>query len=73
MDVQLSLHQTYLRHLSVLGLYLGERDELEELLRWVQEGRICPVIDRRFELQDASEAHRVISAGEHVGKLVLIP
>ncbi|OGF52655.1 MAG: hypothetical protein A2Z21_10065 [Candidatus Fraserbacteria bacterium RBG_16_55_9] len=73
MDVSLSLHQTYLRHVSILGLYLGEKHELEELLVWLQEGKIRPVIERRFELKHASEAHRVMAAGEHVGKLVLIP
>lgn len=72
-DVPLSLHQTYLRHLSILGLYLGEKHELEELLRWLQDGKIRPIVDRTFELKDAPEAHRVMAAGEYVGKLVLIP
>ena len=73
MDVTLSLHQTYLRHLSILGLYLGEKQELETLLKWVAEGKIKPVIHRTFALKEAAEAHRVMAAGEHVGKLVLKP
>lgn len=72
-EVTLSLHQTYLRHLSILGLYLGEKHELEALLKWVSEGKIKPVIYRVFALKDAAEAHRVMAAGEHVGKLVLKP
>ncbi len=73
MDVTLSLHQTYLRHLSILGLYLGERHELEALLKWVADGEIKPVIHRILALKDAAEAHRVMAAGEQVGKLVLKP
>lgn len=73
MDVPLSLHQTYLRHISILGLYLGEKHELESLVRWLVEGKIEPVIDRRFELRDASEAHRVMASGAYVGKLLLVP
>ena len=73
MDVPLSLHQTYLRHVSILGLYLGEKHELEALLGWLEEGKIKPVVERRFELKDASEAHRVMASGEHLGKLILIP
>ncbi len=73
LDVSLSLHQTYLRHLSILGLYLGEKHELEALLRWVQEGKIQPVIGRHLDLRDAPQAHHLMASGEYVGKLVLIP
>lgn len=73
MDVALSLHQTYLRHLSILGLYLGEKYELEALLKWVAGGEIKPVIHRILALKDAAEAHGVMAAGEHIGKLVLKP
>jgi NADPH:quinone reductase-like Zn-dependent oxidoreductase len=73
LDVTLSLHQTYLRHLSILGLYLGEKHELETLLDWVAAGQIKPVIHRTFALQDAAEAQRMMAAGEHLGKLVLKP
>ena len=73
MDVPLSVHQTYLRHVSILGLYLGEKHELEALLGWLQDGKIKPVIDRRFKLKDAAQAHRVMASGTHIGKLVLMP
>jgi len=73
MDVTLSLHKTYLRHLSVLGLYLGEKHELEALLKWVAQGKIKPLIYRTFALKDVAEAHRMMAAGEQVGKLVLKP
>lgn len=73
LDVPLSLHQTYLRHLSILGLYLGEKHELEALLSWVEERKIKPIIDRIFPLKEAAEAQRVMASAEHVGKLVLIP
>lgn len=73
MDVELSLHRTYLRHVSIHGLYLGEKSELEALLRLVQEGVIEPVIDRRYPLERAEDAQRALEAGERFGKLVLQP
>ncbi len=73
MDVSLSLHLTYLRHVSIHGLYLGERDELATLLDWVRAGRVKPVIDQTFALKDAPEAQRRMAAGEQLGKLVLLP
>ena len=73
MDVELSLHQTYLRHLSIHGLYLGEKPEMEALLRLVADGAIAPVVDRAYPLEQAADAQRALQAGERFGKLVLNP
>lgn len=37
----------------------------------VERGELRPVIDTRFPLEQASEAHRRMEAGDHVGKIVL--
>ncbi|MEM9234040.1 MAG: zinc-binding dehydrogenase, partial [Pseudomonadota bacterium] len=36
-------------------------------------GEIAPVIDCAFPLDNAAEAHRRMEAGDHTGKIVLIP
>ena len=38
---------------------------------FVEEGRLKPVIDSVFPLEQAAEAHRRMEAGGHVGKIVL--
>jgi putative PIG3 family NAD(P)H quinone oxidoreductase len=38
---------------------------------WVAEGSVRPVVDRMLPLAEAAEAHRVMAASEHVGKIVL--
>jgi putative PIG3 family NAD(P)H quinone oxidoreductase len=38
----------------------------------VAAGRVRPVIDRVFALQDAAEAHRYLDSGEHIGKVLLV-
>ena len=47
----------------------------DEILRtvwpYVQGGRLKPVIDSTFQLDEAAEAHARMEAGEHVGKIVL--
>ena len=37
----------------------------------VESGAIEPVVDRVFPMSDAAEAHRVVAAGDHVGKVLL--
>ncbi|MFO0815860.1 MAG: NAD(P)H-quinone oxidoreductase [Gemmatales bacterium] len=37
----------------------------------VQAGRVKPMVDRVFALNDAVEAHRYLESGEHRGKVVL--
>ena len=43
----------------------------ERVWPWVAEGGVRPVIDRVLPMAEAAEAHRVVDAGEHVGKVVL--
>jgi putative PIG3 family NAD(P)H quinone oxidoreductase len=38
---------------------------------YVEGGRLKPVIDSRFALAEAAEAHARMESGEHVGKIVL--
>ncbi len=70
-ETTVSIHQTYLRHISLLGLYLGEKHELEELLKLVSEGKVKPNIHSRLNLKDAGEAHKLIGEGKVAGKLIL--
>lgn len=68
------------RRITVTGSTLRARDagfkaaiaQAIETHVWplVEEGRVRPVIDRTFPLEQAAEAHRVIDA-DHFGKIVL--
>jgi putative PIG3 family NAD(P)H quinone oxidoreductase len=39
----------------------------------VERGVIRPIVDRRLPMSRAAEAHRLIEASEHIGKVLLLP
>lgn len=55
---------------------LGEKAAIVAAVRehvWplLADGRLRPVVDRTLPLANAADAHRVLEASEHIGKLVL--
>ena len=49
------------------------REDLTQLVTYLAQGKINPIINRTFPLSAAAEAHRYLENGEASGKLVLIP
>jgi len=47
------------------------RELIDEVWPHIEAGRIRPVIDRRFPLDAAAQAHSWMEAGRHVGKILL--
>jgi len=39
---------------------------------WIAAGKLKPVIDAAFPLEEAAKGHAHLEAGEHVGKVVLL-
>ena len=78
---ELLIPQLMQRRLTLTGSTLRPRpatfkslvaDELAaSVWPFVEQGRLKPVIHATFPLAEAAEAHGVMEAGEHVGKLVL--
>lgn len=44
----------------------------EQVWPLVAAGAVRPVIDRRLPMADAAGAHRIVEAGDHVGKVLLL-
>ncbi len=72
-ESMLSLHMTYLRHISIHGLYLGTKQEMETLVDMVASGSIKPVIYESLPLAETARAHKIIEGNENFGKVVLLP
>ena len=70
-----SVHATTLRSRPATGP--GGKAEIVAAVRhdvWpdVERGVVRPIVDRRLPMSRAAEAHRVVDASEHVGKVLLL-
>ncbi len=71
--VELDLRVVFWKQLQFMGTTMASRREFEDLLRVVFAGRITPVVDRVFPLDEAREAHAYLEEGGQLGKVVLVP
>jgi 2-desacetyl-2-hydroxyethyl bacteriochlorophyllide A dehydrogenase len=70
-DVKLNLRYMYARQLTIKGSYMGTRAELVKAAELVRQGRLIPVIDRTFPLQEARQAQDLMLQRQFFGKIVL--
>lgn len=60
-----------MKRLRIEGILVDSRAAFAELVRFLEQHRIEPVIDRRFAFDELPEALRCLQAGGHFGKIVL--
>src|SRR5450755_3854826 len=70
-DAKIDLRFLFSRQLSLLGSYMGTKDDLRKVMKLVAAGRFKPVVDRVFPLSEAAAAHRYLESGAQFGKVVL--
>jgi NADPH:quinone reductase-like Zn-dependent oxidoreductase len=71
--VSLDVNVLFGKHLALMGSWMGRRAELVEVLKFVRDGRLKPVVDSVMPLAEARGAHERIEARRHFGKVVLTP
>ncbi|KAF2196001.1 oxidoreductase [Delitschia confertaspora ATCC 74209] len=59
------------RNVTLKGLLNGPKDRLEELVSFVEEKGVKPVVDRVWAFKEAKEALKYIFEGGHFGKVVI--
>ncbi len=82
-EARVDLRRIMVRRLTLTGSTLRARpaDEKARLAQaveatawpWVASGAVRLPIERTFPLEEASAAHALLEAGDHIGKIVLIP
>lgn len=55
----------------MVGIFVGSRAMLEQVIRHIHLSGIQPVVDRIFPYGEAKEACRHMESGAHFGKVVI--
>ncbi|WP_162176973.1 zinc-binding dehydrogenase [Hyphomonas chukchiensis] len=65
------IQRLFIRQLEIYGSTGGNIREFRNLLAMVEQGRLNPVIDSRFELASLNEGFTRLAAGEQFGKIAI--
>jgi len=71
--VQLDLRTVYLKHLELHGSSQGTRAAFARLVRYIEEGKLKPLVGGAYRLSDFHRAQADFMAKRFVGKLVVVP
>ncbi|HEV7573333.1 MAG TPA: zinc-binding dehydrogenase [Thermoanaerobaculia bacterium] len=69
-EANINLRQIFFKLLSILGSTMGSLAELHEVMKFVESGRLRPVVDRVLPLSEVAQGHRILEAREAFGKIV---
>ena len=72
-NVSLDLRYLFSRQLKLIGSTMGTKSELKTILNHVDNGQLKPIVDRKFPLKEAANAHRYLEERKNFGKILLIP
>ncbi len=68
----LTARSFYFGQFDLLGTTMGRTEDLRELLRIVERGRLGPpTVGATFDLSDIADAHRALESGRTRGKIVV--
>ena len=72
-QVTVELNRLFFKNQQIIGSTMGRREDLTRLLKLQQQGKIQPVIDSTFPLQQIHSAHQRMESRESCGKIVITP
>lgn len=71
--VELDVRTLYLRDLTFFGCTFQEDVVFDNVVRYIEQGRIRPFVAREYSLADIVQAQEDFIAKKYAGKLVLVP
>ena len=71
-QAQIHLGQLFTKQLHVFGVFMGETDDLKQIVQAAERKQIKGVIHATYPLAEAAKAHEEMERSEHFGKFVLV-
>ena len=68
---ELDLRQIFWKQLNIIGSTMSNQKEFRDVMRLVFSGKLDPVIDRIFSIDQAKEAEEYLVRGDQFGKVLL--
>lgn len=69
--VQTDVRRLFWNQWTILGSTMGNDAEFDDVVRLFRAGRLAPVVDSVFALEDGRQAYERLASGEQFGKVVL--
>jgi NADPH:quinone reductase-like Zn-dependent oxidoreductase len=66
-----NIRYNFVNEISMNGVYMGRKSTLFRIAKLFEEGKLKPVVDKVFPLEEGEKAHRYLEEGKHFGKVVL--
>lgn len=71
--VEMDVRNVFWKQLTIMGSTMGTPADLKLALDFVAAGKVRPVIDSVWELDDVAKAHERLASGDVFGKVVVTP
>lgn len=69
----IDLRTVYLNQLEIVGSTMGTRSEFQDLVRYIENGEVEPVVAETYPLSEIREAQRHFVRNDYVGSIVVEP
>ena len=68
---ELHIGQLFTKQITLHGSFMGTNDDMRQVMRLVNQGKLHGVVDQVFPLEAARKAHEAMEDRNVFGKLVL--
>jgi len=70
---EIDLRTVYLKQVDVVGSTMGTRSEFRDLVRYIEDGDVEPLLAETYPLSEIHEAQRHFTRSDYVGNIVVEP
>jgi len=70
---ELHLGLLFSRQIQIFGVFMGTKEDMQEITALLNRGTVRPVVHEVFPLAEAAAAHRAMEETNFFGKLLLTP